>query len=326
MKIRNIIKHRTFRSLPLLAVIFFGVCVVEAALSVAQNIAGSFAHVHDSDGTVPKRGATVEITFTGGTKGSVKLLATQPGETVTDTGTYSIKGNRITIHFKEVEWEAKNQPFQFDRCTLILPFKALSSSPGPGTSTWQKQDPECGQRQPGSISERAPAGKGHPQKLTFSPFSADEIITEGKQHRRVKIYATEKALRGEGEENGQKSITIIRFDRNVMWTLVPQKKSYAETSLNFGKGITSLQEGSIEPGCSVVGEEQVGGYRCVKEVCRFTIVGKDYSETRWASKELGGLIIKYTDGVQTLELENIKLGPQDPVLFEIPAGYQKKSR
>jgi len=69
------------------------------------------------------------------------MEAVQPGETVTDTGTFSVSGGNITINFKELEWKAAGQPFQLDGCNLTLPFKALGGSEGPGTSAWLKRVP-----------------------------------------------------------------------------------------------------------------------------------------------------------------------------------------
>lgn len=131
-------------------------CLSWAVVSFAEtNLNGTYTLVRDSDNTSPKKNATVTMTLKGGAKGSVAMLAKQPGETVSDTGKYSVKGNLITMHFKEMEWEAAGKRFQFDGCTLILPFKALSGSPGPGTSTWLRLDPICAQKQNTANSSNA---------------------------------------------------------------------------------------------------------------------------------------------------------------------------
>lgn len=78
--------------------------VAGSALASVPEIAGSYTLIGDSDGTKPKSAATVTLTFEGSKKGSLRLLATQPGETVEDSGNYSIGNNRITVRFKEMEW------------------------------------------------------------------------------------------------------------------------------------------------------------------------------------------------------------------------------
>jgi hypothetical protein len=287
------------------------------ATVAAQTMDGVYLHVRDSDGTKPKSGATVALTFKGGVTGSLALSAVQPGETVTDTGTYAVRNNLITIHFKEMEWEANRQPFQFDGCTLTLPFKALGGSAGPGTSVWLKKDPKCGGQM---VTNKTPAnGK-------FAPFSADEIVTTGGQRKRSRIYAAEKAIRGEVDENGRKSVTIFRLDRDAIWVLHMQQKTYTESTLGYGTGGTLAREQSTPPGCRVVGEEKVSGFLATKEECLIPIPNKKYIETNWVAKELGGVMIKQVSGNQTMEFENIKRESLDPALFEIPAGFRKVSQ
>lgn len=287
-----------------------------AASAVAQSIEGVYVHVRDSDGTKPKPRATVTLTFKGGATGSLEVLATQPGETVTDTGSYGVRNNLITIHFKEMEWEANRQPFQFDGCTLTLPFKALGGSAGAGTSVWLKKDPKCGGQTP---NIQAQVGR-------FASFSADEIVTSGGQRKKGRIFVAEKAIRAEGDENGQKYITIVRLDRDLVWSLSVQRKSYTEMPLGYGRGGSLARQPDTPRGCRALGEEKVGGVLATKEECRIPLKGGNYVETRWASKELGGTVIKQVSGRQTLEFENIKRESLDPALFEIPAGFRKVSQ
>jgi hypothetical protein len=65
------------------------------------------------------------------------IIATKPGiPSVTDTGTFSIQGNKITISFPALGKEATNADYSFDGKQLILPFLAIDD--GEGTSTWEK--------------------------------------------------------------------------------------------------------------------------------------------------------------------------------------------
>lgn len=164
-----------------------------------------------------------------------------------------------------------------------------------------------------------------PPARPIPPLSADELVTEGDRHRTVKFYATEKAFRSEGQEDGRPFIIIVRLDQNLVWTLSPANKTYSETPMSFGGGLASLEQRVPQAGCRPQGEEKVGGYLCVKEQCSVTVEGKTYSETRWVATQLGGLVMKHTDGVQTIEIGAVKLGPQDPALFEVPGGYRKSS-
>ncbi len=56
-----------------------------------------------------------------------------------------------------------------------------------------------------------------------------------------------------------------------------------------------------------------------------TYEGKTYTTIEWAARELNGFVVKRADekGQWLTEYQNVRLGPQDPALFEIPSGYQK---
>jgi hypothetical protein len=297
--------------------------VLAGGTARAQGLEGTFVLVGDSDGSKPKSNAVVTLTFHGGARGSLSMAAKQPGETVTDTGTFSTGPGRVTLKFKEMEWKASNQPYQVDGCTLTLPFKALNLKPGPGTSTWLRRDPPCtngGGATPRPTVASPPAPS--PVKAgAFRPFSADVVVTDRGELRKARIWATLTAVRTEGEEAGLRYITILRFDRNVLCRLSPQKRTYAEAPCEAGSGPPLLMAGG--PGCVSAGEEKVGAYRCVKEICRIGSERAERPSTRWAATELGGLIVKYAYGESSVEYQNVKVGPQDPALFEIPAGYRK---
>ena len=74
----------------------------------------------------------------------------------------------------------------------------------------------------------------------------------------------------------------------------------------------------------MVGKEEVAGMECQKQECRFTVGGHDSVETYFVATELGGVVVKFVGDGTTVELSSVKLGPQAPALFEIPAGYRKE--
>jgi hypothetical protein len=88
---------------------------------------GTWRLMKDQDGKVPKAGAVVEITFG---NGKFTLKATQPDETVTDTGTYSVKGRQITVAFQDMAQGRRSGAFSRSADTLVLPFQMLSDEPG----------------------------------------------------------------------------------------------------------------------------------------------------------------------------------------------------
>jgi len=157
-------------------------------------------------------------------------------------------------------------------------------------------------------------------------FSADVVHTINKKVTNEKIYSSEKAVRVEKEERGRKSISIMRLDRKAVYVLMPEQKSYMDMG--------SLGEGSMELANSVagakverqaLGSEDVGPYHCDKFRIQTTYEGHVYTGLEWDAKELRGFPVKQADekGSWSKEYQNVKLGAQDPSLFEIPADYKK---
>lgn len=157
-------------------------------------------------------------------------------------------------------------------------------------------------------------------------FTADVIHTIGKKVTNERVYSSDKAIRVEKDERGKHSITIMRLDRKAVWVLMPEQKSYMDMG--------GLGQGSMELATSVagakterqaLGSEQIGPYHCDKFRVQTTYEGHVYTGIEWDAKELGGFPVKQADekGSWSKEYQNVKLGPQDAALFEIPADYKK---
>ena len=155
-------------------------------------------------------------------------------------------------------------------------------------------------------------------------FSADEVHTSAKMTMRSKVFGTDNAIRVEAQMAGHTTVSIMRFDRQVMWMLMPGQKMYMEMPWRGVGEVASTLKGATTQKESL-GSELVGTYHCDKSRVHTTYNGKTYVTIEWAAKELNGFVVKKQDenGTWTVEFENIHLGPQDPSLFEIPAGYQK---
>jgi hypothetical protein len=157
-------------------------------------------------------------------------------------------------------------------------------------------------------------------------FSADEIHAIGKQVTTEKIFVTADAIRTEGEKNGKRVISIMRLDKKVIWNLMPDQKMYMELPFMSSAEVASMaKDAKIEK--ESLGSEQVGAYHCDKYRVKVTYEGKVYTSVEWDAKELNGFAVKKVDekGAWATEYQNVHLGPQDPSLFEVPAGYQKFS-
>lgn len=157
-------------------------------------------------------------------------------------------------------------------------------------------------------------------------FSADVIHTTGKRVVNEKVYSSDKAVRIEKEEKGKKSISIMRLDRKQLLVLMPDQKSYMDMG-SFGQGtadlVSSMEGAKIDR--QAQGSENVGDYHCDKYRVQTTYEGHVYTGLEWDAKELNGFPVKQADekGAWSKEYQNVKLGPQDPSLFEVPPDYKK---
>jgi len=161
-------------------------------------------------------------------------------------------------------------------------------------------------------------------QTSIPSFSADEIRTMRKEVTSGKIYASADAVRTEGERKGMKTISIMRLDKKVVWNLMPDQKMYMELPFMGSADVASMaKDATIEK--EPLGSEQVGAYHCDKYRVKATYEGKVYTSIEWDAKELNGFAVKKGDekGAWTTEYQNVRLGPQDPSLFEVPAVYKK---
>ena len=157
-------------------------------------------------------------------------------------------------------------------------------------------------------------------------FSADVIHSVNNRVTNERVYSSAKAVRVEKEEKGQQSITIMRLDQKAVWVLMPAQKTYMDMG---GIGAASTDLANSMEGAKVqreaLGSEQVGAYHCDKYRVQTTYEGHVYTGLEWDAKELGGFPVKQADekGSWSKEYRNVRVGPQDPSLFEIPSDYKK---
>jgi len=131
---------------------------------------------------------------------------------------------------------------------------------------------------------------------------------------------------------GDKMITITRQDKKVAWTLMPSEKMYMEVSLAQASANAKDDTSKYKIEQTVVGPETVNGVSTTKSKIIMTgPKGEKMGGFMWTTKE--NIVVKMDaiaiDKKQKhrykTELTNLKVGKQDPKLFEVPAGYQKMS-
>jgi hypothetical protein len=159
-------------------------------------------------------------------------------------------------------------------------------------------------------------------------YSADQYIGSGDRVMKSRVYHAPGKQRMDMGDSDQAQYLITRMDRKVSWVVMPEQKMYMEMSLEEGR-----KKNQDITNCSfsrkAVGNETVNGIPATKSEIDVSCPDKsEYSGTMWTSKE--GIMVKM-DAVAKgkgsksriqLELKNLKIGRQDPGLFEVPSGYR----
>ncbi|HYB10495.1 MAG TPA: hypothetical protein VEJ16_12575 [Alphaproteobacteria bacterium] len=168
-------------------------------------------------------------------------------------------------------------------------------------------------------------------------YLGDSSKTGDDDEIKGKVIRTREKERREMTVEGDLEIMIVRLDRKVVWSISPEEKLYIESPLDEALGRAPGPDGKVkEPEVSLetIGTEAVGGVQATKR----KIVGKDVDGSPidgvvWVSEQ--GIVVRVDSNVVDedgkhhtvrMELHNLRVGPQDPKLFEIPADYKRVSQ
>ena len=151
-------------------------------------------------------------------------------------------------------------------------------------------------------------------------FSADFYGSDGNNGR---IYIDSNKTRMETKE----MISITRFDKMLVWLLMPEEKIYMEQSLNpvetNQKHLPSNDAVTDEIERVFILHETINGY--ASDNYKITISNQS-SHYEWISSDPGIMMSVKTAAIDDSwwnEYRNISLGVPDSSLFEIPAGNTK---
>jgi hypothetical protein len=153
-------------------------------------------------------------------------------------------------------------------------------------------------------------------------FSADIVSSSRQGSFTAKIYVSGDKSRTEMPG----ATTISRMDKKLVWVLMPAEKMYMEQPMDplSAAGTWEKMDGEIERRAE--GNEVVNGRQTTKYRVIFEADGMRDSVFQWLD-ESAHIPVKTAaiDGSWSTEFKNIRPGPQDRNLFEIPAGYNKMS-
>jgi hypothetical protein len=188
----------------------------------------------------------------------------------------------------------------------------------------------------------APAEETSDNPIANAPtqYSADLLVTRkmGQQTApptTLKIYVDGNKRRTDQGNGG--NIVILRGDLNKRYILTPSSKTYIEapldprlleTTADWAKRLGIVHE--------KVGTEEINGELCDKyhyssdpkkmlDAQKPMMPRRNVTGFIWVGQTTH-MLLKSEDAISTAEWKNVKLGPPDASVFELPTDYKKSER
>lgn len=162
-------------------------------------------------------------------------------------------------------------------------------------------------------------------------YSADRVMTMDGKSMTSKVYSASEKERMEMKDAGG-AASIIRMDKKLIWTLMPSEKMYIEHKFSEQKGKRAKGDyKDCDSRHTEKGKEEVNGFMARKMEVEVSCQGEDkHTGTIWLTNENIPIRMEMSSASSKketiqIELKNLKIGKQDPALFEIPAGYKAMS-
>jgi len=162
-------------------------------------------------------------------------------------------------------------------------------------------------------------------------YSADQTMETADATVTGKVYVTPTRERREMNMSGETMTMIVRRDKKLGWTLMPSEKMYMEISFDQVLNQQPENPDNYKIETTAMGTENINGVAAEKTKVVMTNKqdGNKMSGFWWVTKD--GIVVKMDvkaeqrgeSGRIKLTLSNLKIGKQNPALFEIPAGYSK---
>src|SRR5262245_52066440 len=136
-------------------------------------------------------------------------------------------------------------------------------------------------------------------------------------HRRLELYERDGSLTG---------LTIWRPDKGVYWTLLPGSRVFQEGLLSDLEAMAGEQACDCILDWTTEGTAVISGVECLRLVGRYRKPARGAHEECFIDVATGLPLRQITydlSGQRSVvwERQSLTLGPPDPAVFEIPAGY-----
>jgi len=155
-------------------------------------------------------------------------------------------------------------------------------------------------------------------------LSSDMVTTANGQKHTSRIYVQGAKVRMESGQ--QPGYHIVRPDRNVVWMVMPEQKSYMEMRLDTSRQPRTGEKVQGEVSRKLLGLETVDGHPAQKYEVTYKDRETNQKMYQWMATDIKFPVkMAAIDGSWTVEYRNITMGMQPDSLFEVPAGFQKAS-
>lgn len=164
-----------------------------------------------------------------------------------------------------------------------------------------------------------------PASAAAAAFSAEMVDTQGEQTRTGSFHYQDKSMRFEIGDPGQALVLLVDGATGTTRLLSPAEKAYHEAGPGeplslFANPFAFFAQYAREKEVRTEGTESISGIPCRKQV---VFSGEQVFVTGWVAEGYDvPLKIHVPLGDRTVELRNLKPGPQDAALFAVPAGYR----
>lgn len=153
-------------------------------------------------------------------------------------------------------------------------------------------------------------------------YSCDMVMSNERGEVKMHLVQDGERKRTEMKRGAQNVVMIVRPDQQKMLMVMPEKQMIMAMPYDAKKAQDDVELLSKDGGASIEaqGTETIHDVLCDK----FATTASDGKKaTLWIAQEQHTVQKWVTeDGKTTIEFSNYKIGPQDAVSFEPPAGYQ----
>jgi hypothetical protein len=157
-------------------------------------------------------------------------------------------------------------------------------------------------------------------------YSADVVdVKSGRITRQIAVAPGKMHYASFNSSGKLERFTIIRMDQNKMYLFTERTKIYAEQPFN-DETITLVNLNpwdTIQTRQEQVGSETINGYKADKFRRDVKTSGTIHHSVEWVAPEFAPLSVRTEEKGVVTEMRNIKIGPPDAALFEIPKGYSR---